>query len=433
MVRATSIFGVACVVLGVVLSCVPTYGKEVFARDVHDPCIAREGGTYYVFSTGNGIPIRQSNDLVHWHVIGQVFDSLPSWVKREIPANYAQEDKPHVWAPDISFFNGEYHLYYAVSTWGSNRSCIGLATNKTLDPQSPDYKWRDHGKVIETREGADWNAIDPNIVLDGQVPWLCCGSFWSGIKMCQIDLRTGKPVNNRLASLAARPEAQAIEAPFIVHHGHFYYLFVSFDHCCKGVDSDYKIMVGRSDCVFGPYFDQKNRPMLKGGGTLVLKGQGRIRGPGGQSVLAETGKWWLVYHFYDAESNGVPCLQIRPLNWENGWPIAGGPLPGVTEPDGGKPPIEPTPALSREQIVGKWRHFVGDDPREISFFLSGKINDESSRATWMLKGRALTLTWPTDDAPGGAWIDRCRVSADGKSYRGKNQQGVSIHGTKLQQ
>jgi arabinan endo-1,5-alpha-L-arabinosidase len=87
--------------------------------------------------------------------------------------------------------------------------------------------------------------------------------------------------------------------------------------------------------------------MLKGGGTLVLQGQGRMRGPGGQSVLVEGSKYSLVYHFYDAESHGIACLQIRPLNWENDWPIAGSPLPGVMEPDGGGPSLQLAPAKKR--------------------------------------------------------------------------------------
>ena len=404
-----------------VLLLVPqTHGQAGLARGVHDPCIAKEGGSYYVFSTGKGIGIRRSSDLVHWQWVGHVFDALPTWATRAVPA------ADSLWAPDTSFFNGEYHLYYSVSTFGSNRSCIGLATSKTLDPNSRDYKWQDHGKVIESKDHDDWNAIDPNIVLDEtNRPWLSFGSFWSGIKMCEIDARTGKPFPNRppLISLAARPKAKAIEAPFVVHHGRHYYLFVSFDHCCRGADSDYKIMVGRSDKVFGPYAGKNGRPMLQGGGTLALEGQGRVRGPGHNAVLIEGGKYWLVHHFYDAQDNGVPYLQIRPLTWDaDGWPVAGIALSAHEEK---------AKSLSRDQLVGKWRHFVEREPREITLLKSGKINGDDSKATWSIEGIRLTLTWPTKGAPGGAWVDTCQVSDDGKHYSGKNQKGARISGEKF--
>jgi arabinan endo-1,5-alpha-L-arabinosidase len=304
---------------------------DYYARRVHDPCIAKENGNYYVLYTSRGIDIRQSNDMVNWRYVGHVFDTVPEWAKREVPGARG------FWAPDISRFNGEYHLYYAISTFGSKHSCIGLATNKTLDPKSADYHWQDRGKVIQTGDREDYNAIDPSIFLDGDVPWLCFGSFWSGIKLVRIDAATGKPTNDRLVSLAARPIEKSVEAPFIVKHGRYYYLFVSFDHCCRGVNSDYKIMVGRAEHVDGPYSDKQGRPMLGGNATLVLQGEGRVHGPGGQSVLVDGNKYWLTYHFYDADSQGVPCLQIRPLKWEKDWPIAGDPLPGMKQPDNSGP------------------------------------------------------------------------------------------------
>ena len=95
-----------------------------------------------------------------------------------------------------------------------------------------------------------------------------------------------------------------------------------------------------------------------------------------------------------------------------------------------EPPRGPALARLRERIEGKWRHVVAGEPREIMLFRSGKINDESSRATWTLQGRTLTLTWPDDLAPDRAWVDRCRVSEDGNSYAGINQQGADVRGTK---
>ena len=106
----------------------------------HDPVVIREGKTFYLFSTGGGwrrrgiIPIRSSPDLRTWKRSGSVFTRLPEWAPKEIPGTRG------AWAPDIAYFNGRFHLYYSVSTFGKNTSAIGLVTNTTLDPESPDYK-----------------------------------------------------------------------------------------------------------------------------------------------------------------------------------------------------------------------------------------------------------------------------------------------------
>ncbi len=309
--------------------------KEYFTFGVHDPCIAKEAGKYYVFSTHGGIGMIESDDLIHWKRAGRVFEKLPDWTFKDIPGSNGDP-----WAPDIAYFNGRFHLYYSVSTFGSNRSCIGLATNKTLDPKSPDYKWEDQGKVIESQKSDDWNAIDSNVVLDGETPWMSLGSCWNGIKMCRLDPKTGKRADDKLISVASRakenkggsPISIPLEAPFIVRNGDYFYLFVSFDFCCRGLDSTYKIMVGRSKKVTGPFTDKEGKPMLEGGGSLVLEKQSRFVGPGGQSVLVDGDKTYLVYHFYDAEMRGMSFMQIRPLKWENDWPKVGDYLPGTDQP-----------------------------------------------------------------------------------------------------
>jgi arabinan endo-1,5-alpha-L-arabinosidase len=235
-----------------------------------------------------------------------------------------------IWAPDVSYFNGQYHLYYAVSTFGRQRSVIGLATNRTLDPSAPGYQWVDQGEVIASQPGrSNYNAIDPNLVLDPRSgPWLVFGSQWGGIKLVQIDATTGKPAPHHwLRPLAARPDAKPIEAPFIFYRNGYYYLFVSFDLCCMGSASTYKIMVGRSRSISGPYVDRHGRSMTEGGGTLVLAGDGRFRGPGHNAVISAGGGDDLVYHAYDALNGGIATLQIRPLSWtSSGWPVAGTPL-----------------------------------------------------------------------------------------------------------
>lgn len=291
-------------------------------RQVHDPSIIKDGDTFYLFSTRAGIAIRCSKDLINWRLCGDVFAHLPEWAVQDVPGLRG------LWAPDVSYFNRKYHLYYSASTFGSNRSSIGLATNETLDPTSDKYKWVDQGKVISSDARDDWNAIDPNVVLDEQdQPWLSFGSFWGGIKLRKLEKATGKlsTHDQSLYSLASRPRTAelpgAIEAPAIIRKNNYYYLFVSFDFCCRGKDSTYNIRVGRARRLTGPYIDRSGKPMMDGGGTLVVAGGSRWAGPGHCSVLRDKDGDRLVYHAYDTQSRGVSTLRIAPILWDSeGWP-----------------------------------------------------------------------------------------------------------------
>jgi arabinan endo-1,5-alpha-L-arabinosidase len=291
-------------------------------RQVHDPSIIKDGDTFYLFSTRAGLAIRCSPDLVHWRLCGDVFAHLPEWAVKDVPGVRG------LWAPDVSYFNGQYHLYYSVSTFGSNRSSIGLVTNETLDAASDKYRWVDHGKVISSNVSDDWNAIDPNVVFDEQnQPWLAFGSFWGGIKLRKLEAATGQlsARDQNLYSLAARPRTPtspgAIEAPDIIRQNNYYYLFVSFDLCCRGKDSTYNIRVGRARRVTGPYMDRSGKPMMEGGGTLVVAGAGRWAGPGHCSILQAKDGDRLVYHAYDTEWRGTSTLRISLIQWDaEGWP-----------------------------------------------------------------------------------------------------------------
>jgi arabinan endo-1,5-alpha-L-arabinosidase len=212
-----------------------------------------------------------------------------------------------------------------VSHFGENRSVIGLVTNKTLDSESDDYEWVDEGLVVESTFADNYNCIDPNLILDADgVPWLAFGSFWSGIKMRRLDFETGKPSeeDDTLYSLAQRTVNNgAVEAPFIIRKDDFYYLFASFDFCCRGADSTYYVVVGRSENVTGPYIDRDGIEMMQGGGTQITFPTERWRGPGHNAILQEDGVDYLVCHAYDAEQNGASTLRIAPLVWdEDGWP-----------------------------------------------------------------------------------------------------------------
>jgi arabinan endo-1,5-alpha-L-arabinosidase len=292
-------------------------------RHVHDPCAMRDREWVYVFSTGPGIPIRRSRDLIHWELAGRVFaENVPPWAKEKVPRATG------IWAPDIAYARGRYWLTYSVSTFGSNHSAIGLATNVTLDPADPRYRWMDQGVLIESQRSDNYNAIDSQLVFDGPRAWLAWGSFWSGLKMIAVEPATGKPRTGApIISLAQRPPPDALEAPFLIRRGRWWYLLASYDYCCRGVNSTYNIRVGRSRRPEGPYVDRAGKPMLQDGGTPLLATKGRVIGPGHCGVLRDRGRDWLVHHFYDGEANGVPTLQVRPLRWaRGGWPVAGEPV-----------------------------------------------------------------------------------------------------------
>jgi arabinan endo-1,5-alpha-L-arabinosidase len=284
----------------------------------HDPStIVRCKDEYWLFATGVGVHSWRSKDLRHWERGPNVFPTIPAWITEIVP-----DQRGHFWAPDVIHLNGRYLLYYSVSKFGVNTSAIALATNPTLDAADPEYRWTDEGIVIRSRREDNFNAIDPAVIQtpDGRL-WLSFGSFWSGIKLMELDPATGKRIapDSPMHSLAY---TRAIEAPFIYLKEEFYYLFVNWDVCCRGIESTYNIRVGRSANLTGPYLDREGKDLAKGGGTLLLATDGAFIGPGHAGIFKENGVYWFSCHFYDASQRGAPTLATRPLRWdEEGWPV----------------------------------------------------------------------------------------------------------------
>jgi arabinan endo-1,5-alpha-L-arabinosidase len=285
----------------------------------HDPTAIESQGIYYLWNTGARLPGKTSKDLQRWDDAAPAFTANPAWVAKQVP------DATDLWAPDVSFFGGKFHLYYAASSFGSNSSCIGHATRVALDSGA----WQDQGVTICSNHGSrdDWNAIDPDVVVDESgKPWLSFGSFWSGLKAIELDLN-GARVGTELHALATRRDANgAIEAPKIVRRCGYYYLFASFDTCCQGANSTYNMRVGRSENVTGPYSDADGKRMLDGGGTRLLKDDTRYRGPGHNTIIFTADRAYNLYHAYDAQQNGRALLRVSELVWNDaGWPVSGGP------------------------------------------------------------------------------------------------------------
>lgn len=299
---------------------------------VHDPVMIKQDSTFYIFSTGWGITVQSSQNMKDWSRQAPVFKEAPKWTSKVVPDFNNVE-----WAPDIEKHDGTYYLYYSVSQFGRNNSAIGVATNQTLDSDDPNYEWQDHGPVVQSVPGRDlWNAIDPNLTFDESgTPWLTFGSYWLGLKIVKLkdnltEIATSPQTWHTIAQRhrnwkmderdAGNSANGDIEAPFIFKKNAYYYLFASWDQCCSGKESTYKIVVGRSKEITGPYLDKTNKKMIYGGGSLVAKGNKEWAAVGHQAAYTFDGTDYLVFHGYDNSDEGDSKLIIKKITWNDGWP-----------------------------------------------------------------------------------------------------------------
>ena len=289
-----------------------------------DPSMIKDqNGEYHFYATGGGIQQRDSADRYDWPyypgaLYGLVYDfnPAPSWTN-------AYTDGTDLWAPDVSYHNGQYYMYYAASTFGKTKSAIGLATSPTAQLGS----WTDSGSAVLTSSTCSGsNAIDPGLLVDANGNWwLSFGSYSDGINMVQLNPSTGRLLSNTPTCyhLALPLVGTAIEGAYIYPHGGYYYLFAARYSCCDGSTSNYHIIMGRSTSPTGPYYDRGGLNMASGtgGGTIFLATHGNIIGPGGPGLFRDTDGDVLVYFYYDGNNNGYPTLGINPVAWtSDGWP-----------------------------------------------------------------------------------------------------------------
>lgn len=299
---------------------------------VHDPVMAYEKGVYYAFYTGWNIGCMTSTDRRTWSVKRDgLLKSIPAWTHDSVPGF-----ERHVWAPDVIRWRNRWWMAYSCSTFGKNTSAIGLLSASTL--ASAD--WQDEGCLVASKGRRDnWNAIDPAFVVDrNDSLWMAWGSFWDGIQMAPLGMCDGRlQLAGYPRTIARRyyrnaPEelenptsryagVNAIEAPFILHHDGYYYLFVSWDYCCRGEKSTYRVVVGRSKEVYGPYVDREGRPMYAGGGTPVIAGDGtNFEAAGHCAAYHFPDGDTFVCHGYSIPLHGQSILVQRRMVWEDGWP-----------------------------------------------------------------------------------------------------------------
>jgi arabinan endo-1,5-alpha-L-arabinosidase len=322
--RATTGTGCTCQEWALTAASSPAYPDPMTAQvgytapdttaiGIHDPSLLKTASGYMLFSTHSLLHAHASSDRVNFTDDGTALSSLPAWT------NAYTGSSGDLWAPDASEHNGTYWLYYAASGFGSANSAIGLAMSTSGAPGT----FADSGSPVYTSGMcAGSNAIDPASIVDSAGnAWLVFGSWSSGIQIVPVDKNTGIPTGSACTQLAYHATGTGIEGAYAFAHGGYYYLFASVDDCCKGTSSTYRIIVGRSTSVNGPYTDRGGIPLTQGGGTIVLSSHGSIIGPGGQTVLNDTDGDILVYHYYDGNNNGAPALGMNKLGWtSNGWP-----------------------------------------------------------------------------------------------------------------
>jgi arabinan endo-1,5-alpha-L-arabinosidase len=272
---------------------------------IHDPStIMQCDGKYYTFGTGGGGLI--SDDGWIWH----------SGAVR--PGGGV--------APDVIHIGDRYYVTYAKGGGGlagGHASNVYVMWTKTLDPQSPDFGFKDETVVASSNGVEDCDAIDPAFLLDptdGRL-WLSYGTYFGFIRIVELDPRTGKRIaDNQPVDIAIDCEATAM-----MYRDGWYYLLGTHGTCCDGANSTYNIRVGRSRSVTGPYLDNMGRDMLKGGGKFFVGAGGHVTGPGhfGLLDLGDGVEKFSCHYEADLEQGGRSVLGIRPLLWKDGWPVAG--------------------------------------------------------------------------------------------------------------
>lgn len=272
---------------------------------IHDPStIAFCDGKYYTFGTGGG---------------GLISADGWTWKTGAVrPGRGA--------APDVLKIGDRYLVAYSTTgggLGGTHRGTVVTMWNKTLDPNSPDFKFTDPIVVAESTDDEDCDAIDAGLLLDPSTGRLWCsyGTYFGFIRIVELDPATGK----RMEGNEAKNIAIDCEATDLIYRNGWYYLLGTHGTCCDGVNSTYNIVVGRSRNVTGPYLDNMGRDMLHGGGKMVVAAEGRGVGAGhfGRYIEADGVEKASFHWEADMDRGGYSTLAIRPLLWRNDWPVAG--------------------------------------------------------------------------------------------------------------
>ena len=304
-----------------------SYTNPVCTERCADPSLIREGDTFWLCSTESHgrVNVRKSRDLVHWEWFGSAFPSggKPSWNG----PGYA------IWAPCLNKIGDYWIMYYSLAKWGEHeRTGIGVAY-----AESPEGPWTDAGKLFDGQDTGAGGCIDPCFFADESGNWLFWGSFHGIFAVKMAD--DGLSVEGNFGPGRIQIAGTAYEGSYIHKRDGWYYLFASTGSCCRGAESTYKTVVGRSRNLLGPYVDKKGRPMMKNHHEVIISGNGKPfvgTGHNAEIVTDNAGTDWILYHSYsnDYIKKGR-LLMLDRVDWVDGWPVINDGTPTLS----GKAPV----------------------------------------------------------------------------------------------
>lgn len=287
-----------------------TYNNPVVPVSLPDPTIIKANdGHFYLYATEDtrNTPIYKSKDLVNWEFQTTAFT-------RETRPNF--EPKGGLWAPDINYINGRYVLFYSMSVWGGEWTCgVGVAT-----ADKPEGPFTDRGKLFRSNEIGVQNSIDPFYIEDGGKKYLIWGSF-RGLYMVQLT-KDGLSVDTSVEKIQVA--GTAFEGVYVHKRGKYYYMFASIGSCCEGLKSSYRLVVGRSTNLKGPYTDKQGKNMMDNGYEVLIAPNEAFVGNGhcSEIVTDDAGQDWIFYHGVDTKNPHGRVLLMDQVKWDaQGWPV----------------------------------------------------------------------------------------------------------------
>ena len=297
------------------------YKNPVINRSLPDPTVIKAAdGHFYLYATEDirHTPIYRSNNLIDWEFLGTAFT-------RETRPNF--EPKGGLWAPDINYINDRYVLYYSMSVWGGEWTCgIGAAT-----AEKPEGPFTDQGKLFRSNEIDVKNSIDPFYIEEDGKKYLFWGSFrgiyWIELSDDGLKIKAGAEKKHIAGT--------AFEGVYIHQKGDFYYLFASVGSCCEGLNSTYRLVVGRSASLFGPYVDPTGKDMMNNGYKTILNKNEHFVGAGhcSEIVQDDAGNDWIFYHAVSVDNPKGRVLMLDQIHWDaDQWPYIKDGSPSLSAP-----------------------------------------------------------------------------------------------------